>query len=126
MTKDLRRGIAVACALLGFPLAAHAQTTITGRVTTNANTPLAGVIVGIPTLSAGATTNAEGRYTFVVGSDKAGQTAALTARRIGFQPKTVTIALTRGTMTQDFTLVETPTELTGVVVTALGTEKAQK
>jgi TonB-linked SusC/RagA family outer membrane protein len=126
MTKALRRGIAVACALVGFPLAAHAQTTITGRVTTNANTPLAGVIVGIPTLSVGATTNAQGRYTFVVAADKVGQTAALTARRIGFTPKTVTVTLSSGTLTQDFTLIETPTELTGVVVTALGIEKAKK
>ena len=126
MTRALRRGFAVACALLGFPLAAHAQTTITGRVTTNANTPLAGVIVGIPTLSVGATTNAQGRYTFVVAADKVGQTAALTARRIGFTPKTVTVTLSSGTLTQDFTLIETPTELTGVVVTALGIEKAKK
>lgn len=127
MTRELRRGLAVAWVLLGaFPLAARAQTTITGRVTTNANTPLQGVIVGIPTLSVGATTNAEGRYTFVVALDKAGQTAALTARRIGFQPKTVTVSLTRGTLTQDFTLIQAPTELTGVVVTALGIEKAKK
>ena len=120
MTKDLRRGIAVACALLGFPLAAHAQTTVNGRVTTDAQQPLAGAAISISALNVGAYTDAQGKYSFTVPARYNGQNVTITARRIGYLAKLVTTTLSGGTLTQDFTLAAAPTQLTGIVVTALG------
>jgi len=124
MTREFRRGLAVAWVLLGaFPLAARAQTTITGHVTSDAQQPLAGVAVSIPSLSLGTYTDATGRYSFTVPAGLATTAVSLTARRIGFQPKAVTVTLSGGTLTQNFTLTSAPTELTGIVVTALGIER---
>jgi Outer membrane receptor for ferrienterochelin and colicins len=105
---------------------AQQGTTISGRVTSDAQAPLSGVSVSIPSLGAGAYTDAQGKYSFTVPSTRAaGQSVQLTARRIGFQPQTVTVTLS-GSVTQDFALVSAPTELTGIVVTALGIEKEKK
>ncbi len=124
MTRHLNRALAVASVLLGLaPAAALAQqgTTISGRVTSDAEAPLQGVSVSIATLGAGAYTDASGKYTFTVPASRAsGQSVTLTARRIGFQPKSVTITLSGASITQDFALTPTATQLTGVVVTALG------
>lgn len=120
----LHRGFAVAGVLLGIlPAGARAQqgTTISGHVTTGANTPLAAASVGITALSSGAFTDAQGAYSFTVPASRVtGQTVTLTARRIGYQPKTVTITLTGASITHDFVLSPSATELVGVVVTALG------
>ena len=128
--KNLHRVLAVASVLLGaLPAAGLAQqgTTVRGRVTSDAQTPLGGVSVSIPSLGAGAYSNAQGDYSFTVPSTRAaGQTVQLTARRIGFQAKTVSVTLSGASITQDFTLTAAPTELTGVVVTALGIEKEKK
>src|SRR5438874_728589 len=118
MTRHLRRAVAVASALLGaLPAAILAQgTTISGRVTTDAQTPLQAVSVSIATLGAGAYTDAQGRYSFTVPASRAaGQTVTLSARRIGFQPKSVTVTLSGASITQDFTLTPAATELTGIV-----------
>src|SRR5512146_245486 len=124
MTRELRRGLAVAWVLLGaFPLAARAQTTITGHVTSDAQQPLAGVAVSIPSLSLGTYTDATGRYSFTVPAGLATALVPRTARRIGCQPKAVTVTLSGGTITQNFSLTSAPTELTGIVVTALGIER---
>jgi hypothetical protein len=129
MTRHLCRLLAAASVLLGaLPAAVLAQqgTTISGHVTSDAQTPLSGVSVSIPSLGAGAYTDAQGKYSFTVPSTRAaGQAVQLTARRIGFQPKTVTVTLS-GSVTQDFVLVSAPTELTGIVVTALGIEKEKE
>src|SRR5262249_48686591 len=72
----------------------------------------------------GAYTDAQGHYAFTVpGTRVAGQQATLIARRIGFTAKSVRVTLSGAAITQDFSLASTPTELTGVVVTALGIEK---
>ncbi len=130
MTRHLHRVVAVAGTLLGLlPAAALAQgTTISGRVTSDAQAPLQGVSVSIATLGAGAYTDDAGRYSFTVPAARAtGQTVALSARRIGFVPKTVSITLSGASITQDFALTASATQLTGVVVTALGLtrEKSQ-
>src|SRR5215813_10021495 len=112
--RHLHRMAAVASALLGLlPAAALAQgTNISGRVTSDAQTPLQGVSVSIPSLGVGAYTNAEGRYAFTVpGTRVAGQNATLIARRIGFAAKSVQITLSGAAITQDFSLAATPTEL---------------
>jgi TonB-linked SusC/RagA family outer membrane protein len=126
MTRHLHRIAAVASVLLGLlPATARAQgTNISGRVTSDAQVPLQGVSVSIPSLGVGAYTDAQGKYAFTVpGTRVAGQTATLVARRIGFTAKTVSITLSGSAITQDFALASAPTELTGVVVTALGIEK---
>jgi TonB-linked SusC/RagA family outer membrane protein len=124
--KHLHRMAAVASVWLGLlPAAALAQgTNISGRVTSDAQLPLQGVSVSIPSLGVGAYTDAQGHYAFTVpGTRVAGQQATLTARRIGFTAKSVRVTLSGAAITQDFSLAATPTELTGVVVTALGIEK---
>lgn len=123
MTRHLHRAIAVAGVLLGLiPGAVRAQqgTTISGRVTSETNAPLQGVSVSIATLRAGGYTDDQGRYSFSVPGSANGQTVIITARRIGFVPKSATVTLRGAPITQDFNLVPTPTQLTGVVVTALG------
>jgi TonB-linked SusC/RagA family outer membrane protein len=117
---------AVAVLLGSFPAAALAQqaTTISGRVTSGGNAPLQSVSVAIPTMGLGALTDAEGRYSFTVPPARsAGQSVQLSARRIGFQAKSVTINVSGGTITQDFELSATAAQLTGIVVTALSQQR---
>src|SRR5689334_13336617 len=103
-----------------------AQTVVRGRVTSEAGTPVATAIVRIATLSIGATADADGRYSFTVPAARAtGQTVTITARRIGFTPRSTPITLTTGTVTADFVLATAPMELEGVVVTAMGIETAK-
>src|SRR5205085_6172962 len=104
-----------------LPAASHAQqsTTVSGRVLSDAQTPLQGVSVTIASAGLGATTDAAGRYSFSVPTSRARGAASLTARRIGYQSKTVSINLAGTPLTQDFTLSASVAQLTGVVVTAL-------
>jgi TonB-linked SusC/RagA family outer membrane protein len=117
--------VAVVLGLAPATLAAQQTTTISGRVTAEADAPLAGVSVTITSLNVGSVTNAEGRYSFVV-AGAIGQTATLAARRIGYVPQTVQVRLTGGPVTHDFQLATTATQLEGVVVTALGLEREKR
>src|SRR5262245_10650762 len=123
----LPRVFATVGVVLGLiPAAAHAQqgTTISGRVLSEAQRPLQSPSVSIPTLGVGAFTDEEGRYSFTVPQSRsAGQTVQLSARRIGFTAKSVTITMSGGSITQDFTLTATAAQLTGVVVTALSQQR---
>src|SRR5262249_47461475 len=87
--------------LLGsFPAIAFAQqgTTISGRVTSTTQAPLQNVSVAISTIGAGAFTDEQGRYSFTVPASRAaGQSVQLSARRIGFEAKSVTVTLRAGT-----------------------------
>jgi len=67
--------------------AAHAQgTTISGRVTSDAGTPLASASVLLDGMGIGTITRDDGRYTIVVPAARAnGQTASLVARLIGYK-----------------------------------------
>src|SRR5688500_18344814 len=109
--------------------AAHAQepTRVQGLVTNDARVPLSGVSVGIASLGVGAFTGDDGRYSFTIPAGRATGPATLTARRIGFQPISASINLSAGTVTKDFILASSPTQLEGVVVTAMGItrEKSQ-
>ena len=110
--------------------AARAQepTRVQGLVTNDNRQPLSGVSVGIAALGVGAFTGDDGRYSFTIPAGRGtGQPATLTARRIGFQPVNATINLSATTITKDFILGSSPTQLEGVVVTALGItrEKSQ-
>jgi TonB-linked SusC/RagA family outer membrane protein len=117
-----------ALALVPAVAVAQQATTITGRVTTEAGTALQGASVTIPALALGAYSNQDGRYSFTVPATRStGQLVRVTARRIGFRAQAVNLTLSGGTLTQDFTLTATPTEISGIVVTALGQsrEKSQ-
>jgi TonB-linked SusC/RagA family outer membrane protein len=105
--------------------AAYAQqpTTVSGQVTASVGgTPLAGAAVSIPTLRVGATTDAEGRYSFTVPARATGE-ATLTVRRIGYVSRSVPVSLTGAPIRQDFALEVGATALAQVVVTALGVER---
>ncbi|HJQ21093.1 MAG TPA: TonB-dependent receptor plug domain-containing protein, partial [Gemmatimonadaceae bacterium] len=126
MSTSFKGMVKVLCALVAAaPAIAQAQnTTVSGTVTGESGTPLQAVSVSIPTLRVGATTNERGQYSFSVPAN--GQQVVLTARRLGFNPKSATITLTSGAVTQDFVLNTAATQLTGIVVTALGIEKEKK
>ena len=106
---------------------AQEPTRVQGLVTNDTRQPLSGVSVGIASLGVGAFTADDGRYSFIIPAGKATGQVALTARRIGFQPVTASINLAAGTVTKDFILASSPTQLEGVVVTAMGItrEKSQ-
>jgi len=104
-----------------------AQSTISGRITSDAGGPLAFVAISVPLLGIGAYSKDDGTYSITVPSSRitgASTTFTVNARRVGFAPKTVSVVVpARGSVTQDFVLVALPSQLTGIVVTALGVEK---
>lgn len=115
--------IAVAVGMAGTA-SAQGGPTITGRVLTEAGAPLPSASVSIPSLGVGAYTNDAGVYRFTVPAARAtGQAATIMARRVGYTPKSVSVTLSGGTITQDFTLTAASTQLTGVVISALGVAK---
>ncbi len=77
---------------------------ITGHVSAGGR-PVQGATVRIRELGIGTTTNADGRFTFIVRSSSVrGQTVALEARQVRYNPASIPIVLTGGTLTQDFEL----------------------
>jgi TonB-linked SusC/RagA family outer membrane protein len=103
-------------------LAAQQPATITGKVTGEGGSGLAGVAVSIPELGLGGSTKDNGTYLFTVPGARVTRAAVtLTARRVGYKPKTARVTLNPGTITQDFTLEANPLQLGEVVVTGAGT-----
>ena len=131
MTSHSRRllaGIAVLVGLLPVAASAQSGTTITGRVSDATGTrALDGVAVSIPELRIGGYTDAGGRYSITAPASANGRTVLMTVRRIGYQPDSAQVSLTGGSVTRDISLRERVTQLTGVVITAMGQEvqKAQ-
>jgi TonB-linked SusC/RagA family outer membrane protein len=123
LSHRLLASVVVLGGLLPATLAAQQPTSITGRVTSaDATSPIGGVAVSIPELRVGGFTDQMGRYTFTAPATGSGRTVAIVARRLGYVPDSVRVALTGGTVNQDFQLRPSATQLTGVVVTALGRE----
>jgi TonB-linked SusC/RagA family outer membrane protein len=113
---------ALAAFVLPAPALAQEGATVTGRVTGEGGTPLSAVTVSIVELGVGAQTRDDGRYTLVVpGARVTRQSVALTARRVGYKPRTVRVTLVPGAMTQDFALETNPLQLGEVVITGAGT-----
>lgn len=112
-------------ALVATAAAAQQSGTITGHVTTESGGPLSAASVTITSLGLGTYTNDAGVYNIAVpGARMTGQTVTLTARRVGYAPRSITVRLTSGNnVQQDFSLNANATSLTGVVVSALGVEK---
>lgn len=93
--------------------AAQETVTITGHVSSS-SMPVRSASVRILELDLGATTDADGRYSFIVPSSRVrGQTVTITARYLRLRPASAQIALTGGAMVQDFDLTageDTPTK----------------
>lgn len=92
--------------LASLPAAASAQqaVTVTGYVRAN-GVAVRGASVRIDQLEVGTSTSDAGRYSFIIPSAKVrGQTVALTVRYTRFPTRTVEIALTGGSIEQDFDL----------------------
>jgi TonB-linked SusC/RagA family outer membrane protein len=129
--RRFRPLLAVVAALVFAPAALPAQgpATVTGRATNPQGQPEAGVLVRIESLNVGASTGADGRYTLTVPAARVGtgQTAQITATRVGLTPVTRTVTLRPGaSVTQDFQLGANALLLEGVVVTALGIERQER
>jgi hypothetical protein len=131
MFRLRRQRLVCASVLALLPAALFAQqggVTVSGRVLTDAGVALPGTHVYIEGLNTGVISQEDGRYTLTVpASQTNGRRAILAARRIGYKGVTVPITLTAGTsITQDFALISAPTQLEGIVVTALGIERDKR
>lgn len=123
--KTLVRSVTgVVCAIVLLPAFSAAQqgATISGRVTSEAGTPLPSVSVFVEGMNLGTLTREDGAYSFVVpGARATGQQATVTARLIGYKSASAQVTLSPGTITQNFTLEANPLRLGEVVVTGAGT-----
>src|SRR5688572_12909589 len=120
--RQFRRLIAVliAAALAPVSLLAQEAATVTGRVTNAQGQPEAAVLVRIESLSAGATTGADGTYRLVIPGTRvrAGQAVQITASRQGLSPVSRSVTLSPGAnLTQNFTMAQQIILLEDVVVT---------
>ncbi len=124
MTRHVSHILVAAIALAFLPVAAVAQqpTVVSGTVRASNGAAIVNAVVTIQSLRVGANTDAEGRYRFTVPPTATGQ-VAVTVRRIGYVPTSATINLAGGSVSQDFVLQVSATELAEVVVTALGVER---
>ncbi len=110
--------------LLPATLAAQQGTTVTGVVTAgDGATPIAGAAVDIPELQVGGYTDQSGTYSIITPPSATGRTVVLHARRIGYRLDSAMVTLSGGTVTRNIELDIAVTQLTGVVVTALGIER---
>ena len=89
--------------------------TVSGRVTTSAGAPVAGVQVAIPDLRRSTMTDSSGHY--AIANVPAG-TFSVTFQRIGYVPAVRRVTATGGDVTADVTMRESVIELTGIQVTA--------
>lgn len=102
------------------PALAQAQTVITGRVTSDQGQPLAGANVLISELNISVGTDANGNYTINIPEARvSGQSVAVQARAIGFQPVSRTVTLSSGRQTISFELRRDVARLTEVVITGV-------
>jgi TonB-linked SusC/RagA family outer membrane protein len=119
---------AVAALLAVAPVRAHAQATITGKVTDTNGQPLGGAQVVIRELASfGATTASSGTYTIVVSEDRSrGQSVTLVARFLGKAPQTKTATLNAGSQEVNFSLKDDPLRLEELVVTGVSEATSTK
>ena len=124
------------CTLLALGTAAFAEAalqdpaTVTGRVTDGTGAPVAGAMVSIAALQAGAVTRPDGAYRLVVPAGRlragAGQRYTITASRVGMEPVSRTVTLAAGaTVTQNFVLQASTLRLEAVVANAVASGQAQ-
>src|SRR5688572_15678624 len=81
-------------ALLPVVAAAQDPATVRGRVTAENAATLPGVAIAIPELGLGAITRDDGTYSISIPAGRvSGQSVTLTARRVGYRPKSARIPL---------------------------------
>ena len=96
---------AMSMVLVPVMLAAQQPVTVSGHVSAD-NHPIQGATVRIQELNLGGSTDAEGRYSFIVPSSRVrGQTVTLVARYVRYSPSSVQITLVGGAIARDFALV---------------------
>lgn len=102
---------------LGTLITAHAQPTVTG-VVTDVNGPISGVSVSVLGTNKGTQTDSDGRF-----SIQANKGDSLQFSIVGYKRQT---AIVESSMTLYITLMEDASELSEVVVTALGIRRERK
>src|SRR3954467_650288 len=108
--------------LLPCSLLAQQPVTLTGKVTSEAGEPLSSAAVNSAQLSAGASPRSDGSYTILIpGARVPSGPVTVTAKLVGFKPRTAQVDLSAGAATQDFTLADNPLQLGELVVTGAGT-----
>ena len=113
---------------LGVSVAgAQTQATISGKVTSDKGLPLAGATVAVSGTNFGASTAPNGTYQITIAAASAkGQTATLTARALGYKPKSVQVQLTSAAQDHNFELVSDPLRLDELVVTGVSQATSSK
>lgn len=124
--RSPRRWLLHALLLVGVPIAASAQTVLTGTVRNKAQVPINGARVTIRELGLATGSNAGGVYRLVIPAAQAHGQVVVRVTSLGHEPVSRQITLAAGTLTQDFTLNEAALALEGVVVTALGVERQER
>src|SRR5258705_10920491 len=105
-----------------LPTVMAAQTTISGRVTSEGGIPIPNATVFLEGMSLGTQADQTGRYSFTVPAARAtGQTVPLVARLIGYTSRSAPVTLNAGQVSLDFVLPVNPLHLEEVVVTGAGT-----
>ena len=124
MAISFRRILAIIGTASLVPVIAGAQesATISGHATGEGGIALAGGAVSIPELGLGGITRDDGSYVIAVPSARVNrQAVTVTARRVGYKPKSARVTINPGTVTQNFVLEANPLQLGEVVVTGAGT-----
>ncbi|WP_333864303.1 carboxypeptidase-like regulatory domain-containing protein, partial [Chitinophaga sp.] len=103
--------------------APHFDGGIRGIVRTSDGKPLPFATIQIAGTSQGDVADSEGRYS--IGGLKSG-TYTLNASAMGHQAQSITVTVTDGFATADFTMVENNQQLSEVVVTALGIKRDER
>jgi TonB-linked SusC/RagA family outer membrane protein len=111
----------ILCALLLTPTLAAGQTTtvVVGTVRSDAQVPVAGAVVSIPSLSLTQLTNDNGLYRFVIPAERVtAQPVTVTVSSLGFRSDEESLTIRAGvTNTLDFTVASEAIELDAIVVT---------
>ncbi|MEP6618355.1 MAG: SusC/RagA family TonB-linked outer membrane protein [bacterium] len=101
---------------------AQVGATISGRVTMDGGIALSGATVSLTELGLAAIARDDGRYVIVIPAARMPWAAVtITARRVGYKPRTMNVIVVNGPMTQDFSLEGNPLQLGEVVTTGAGT-----
>ncbi len=117
----------LACAAVAGAQQAGQEAVFTGTVTSAAGAPLPYASVFLKDLRAGVATGTDGTYRLVLPAARVtGRTDSLSVRLIGYQAKTVAVAVTAGAHSQNFALEANPLRLGEVVVTGEGTSTTRE
>lgn len=117
----------LACAAVAGAQQGGQEAVISGTVASAAGAPLPYASVFLKDLRIGVVTSTDGTYRLVVPAARVtGKTDSLTVRLIGYQEKSVAMAVTGGAHAQNFVLEANPLRLGEVVVTGEGTSTTRE